>query len=102
MRVAIDVTWPTASGPGVEKMTTMSKGFGAMMTDVRARIGTLIGSTRSPGAEQGDAAAARATGTKTGPPRHPVGSFRDGVGQPTGNERSGATSKPERIQDAGD
>ena len=91
-----------ASGPGVEKMTMMGKGFGAMMTDVKARIGTLIGSMRLPNAEKGDAAATRATGTKNDPLRHPLGSFRDSVGQPTGNERAGATSRSKRIQDPGD
>ena len=97
-----DVTWPTASGPGVEKMTMMSKGFGAMMTDVKARIGTLIGSTRLPNAEKGETAAARARGTMNDRPRHPLSSFRDSVGQPIENVRAGATSRPERIQDAGD
>ena len=94
-----DVTWPTASGPGVEKMTMMSKGFGALMTDVKARIGALFGPMRS---ENVDAAAARAVGTKNDPPRHPRSSFRDSVGQPMEHERTGATSRLKRIQDPGD
>jgi hypothetical protein len=83
-------------------MTMMSRGFGAMMTDVKARIGSLIGSMRPPNAEKGDPAAARAAGTKNDPPRHPLGSFRDSVGQPTGTERAGATSRTKRMQDPGD
>ena len=102
IRFAIDVTWPTASGPGVEKMTMMSKSFGAMMTDVKARIGTRIGSMRLPNAEQDETAAARARGAKNDRPRHPLSSFRDSVGQPIQQVRAGATSRPERIQGAGD
>lgn len=80
----------------------MSKDFGALMTDVKVRIGALIGAMRLPNAEKVNSAAARATGTTTNPPRHPLGSFRDSVGQPTGNERAGATSGPKRIQNPGD
>lgn len=77
----------------------MSKGFGALMTDVKARIGALFGSMRP---ENIDAAAARAVGTKNDRPRHPLSSFRDSVGQPIEVVRAGATSRPKRIQDAGD
>ena len=80
----------------------MSNGFGALMTDVKARIGTLFGAMRLPNAERIHSAAVRATGTKTDSPRHPLGSFRESVGQPTENERAGATSRTTRMQDPGD
>ena len=73
----------------------MSKSFGSLMTDVKARIGALFGSMRP---ENIDAAAARAVGTNNDRPRHPVSSFRDSVGQPIQKVRAGATSRPERIQ----
>ena len=80
----------------------MSNGFDALMTDIKARIGALIGTMRSKNAVQADSATARATDIAEDRPRHPRGSFRESVGRPTENERVGAASTSKRMQDRGD
>ncbi len=79
----------------------MSDGFDALITGIKARFGKLIGAIRPGDGATPESAGSHAAPTPTGPPRHPLGSFRESVGQPTANERAHAASESKRPQDRG-
>jgi hypothetical protein len=54
----------------------MSSGFGALLTDIKARIGTAIGALRWENAAQANSAATCAADTRNGPARHFQGQCR--------------------------
>ena len=85
-----------------EEATTMSNGFDALVTDVKARMAKLIGMLRpGSGAKPGSDGTRGASATPDAT-RHPTSSFRESVGKPTQSERAANAAGPKRQQDPGD